>query len=292
MHPIADKQPFSRMPSLPQFQKGRSATSQSLPSKGKMFICLAAFLGLSWAGYMLFGQSSNLVTTTKTKSSDLIQLVDLPANYLPATGKHRHSGRLVVVGDVHGMKDALLDLLAKVKFDSKHDHLILAGDMISKGPDSAGVVDLAIKLGATGVRGNHEDRILIAHKKMAAEGVLVDSTGPNEGGETQDALEEESLSRADTKDRSVVRALGEKRIKWLKKCPVILRVGKLGDMGEVIVVHAGLAPGVKLEKQDPFMVMNMRTINDGLPSPEGEGVVWIKVILPYFQTVHCKSNTP
>jgi hypothetical protein len=190
------------------------------------------------------------------------------------------------------MKDALLDLLAKVKFDSKHDHLILAGDMISKGPDSAGVVDLAIKLGATGVRGNHEDRILIAHKKMAAEGVLVDSTGPNEGGETQDALEEESLSRADTKDRSVVRALGEKRIKWLKKCPVILRVGKLGDMGEVIVVHAGLAPGVKLEKQDPFMVMNMRTINDGLPSPEGEGVVWIKVILPYFQTVHCKSNTP
>jgi hypothetical protein len=274
------------MPSLPQFQKGGSARTQSLPSNGKMLIYLAAFLGLSWAGYMFFGKSSDPTATsaTTTKHSDIIQLVDLPANYLPATGKHRHSGRLVIVGDVHGMKDALLDLLDKVKFDAKHDHLILAGDMVSKGPDSAGVVDLAMKLGATGVRGNHEDRILVAHKKMAAENILVDSTGPNEGGHnSQDTQQEEGLSRADTKDRAIVKELGEKRIKWLQECPVILRVGKLGDMGEVIVVHAGLAPGVKLEKQDPFMVMNMRTINDGVPSPDEEGVLWIKVMLPPFK---------
>jgi hypothetical protein len=76
-----------------------------------------------------------------------------------------------------------------------------------------------------------------------------------------------------------VRALGKKRIKWLKKCPVILRVGKLGSLGEVVVVHAGLAPNVKLEKQDPFMVMNMRTIKDGVPSEDSGGVGWMKVRL-------------
>ena len=72
--------------------------------------------------------------------------------------------------------------------------------------------------------------------------------------------------------------MGKKRIKWLKECPVILRVGKLGNMGEVVVVHAGLAPGVKLEKQDPLMVMNMRTIGDnGVPSDARDGTGWMKV---------------
>jgi hypothetical protein len=208
---------------------------------------------------------------------DMTQLLDLPAELLPATGKHKHSGRLIIVGDVHGMKAALVELLAKVDFNKKHDHLILAGDMVSKGPDSPGVVDLAMKLGATGVRGNHEDRIILAHADMVAEHTVMD--GPNEDeGQKQDALEEESFSHGDYKDRALVKALGKKRIKWLKECPVILRVGKLGSMGEVVVVHAGLAPGVKLEKQDPLMVMNMRTIgDDGVPSDAREGQVWKKV---------------
>jgi len=210
--------------------------------------------------------------------TDMIQLMDLPANFLPETGKHRHSGRLVIVGDVHGMKDALVDLLDKVKFDKKHDHLILAGDMISKGPDSPGVVDLAMKLGATGIRGNHEDRIILTYDDMVADHISMDAPGPSEEKyKSQDALEEVSNSHGDYKDRALVRALGERRIKWLKKCPVILRVGKLGSLGEVIVVHAGVAPNVALEKQDPFMVMNMRTIKNGVPSEDREGTGWMKV---------------
>ncbi|KAE8454557.1 hypothetical protein EG329_000180 [Mollisiaceae sp. DMI_Dod_QoI] len=218
-------------------------------------------------------------TNARPAFSDMIQLMDLPASLLPETGKHRHSGRLVIVGDVHGMKDYLVRLLDKVKFDRRHDHLILAGDMISKGPDSPGVVDLAMELGATAVRGNHEDRILLAYKDMMTEHVLTDTPDPNEERyKKNDALEEESFSHGDYKDRALVRALGEKRIKWLKECPVILRVGKLGSMGEVIVVHAGLAPGVKLENQDPVMVMTMRTISDeGVPSDEREGTGWMKV---------------
>ncbi|RDW62313.1 metallo-dependent phosphatase-3 [Coleophoma cylindrospora] len=212
--------------------------------------------------------------------TDMIHLQDLPAEYVPEIGKHRKEGRLVIVGDVHGMRDSLQKLLHKLKFDKHHDHLVLAGDMISKGPDSPGVVDLAMKYGATGVRGNHEDRVLGAYAAMTAEHLEMPSVpDPNEKADkAQDELEELSYSHGDYKDRALVRALGKERMEWLKKCPVILRVGDCGSMGKVVVVHAGLAPGVALEKQDATMVMNMRTIGkDGVPSEGREGVNWQEV---------------
>ncbi|KAG0650398.1 metallophosphoesterase [Hyphodiscus hymeniophilus] len=276
------------MSSLPQHSASRQAKSHG-SWKRSMLIYVVVLLGLLWTAYTVLNRSTDekhgYGLNARPGFKDMIQILDLPSNLLPETGKNKHSGRLIVVGDVHGMKAALVDLLDKVDFDQKHDHLILAGDMISKGPDSPGVVDLAMKLGATGVRGNHEDRIILAYQDMISEHAVMD--GPNEDeGNTQDALEEESFSHGDYKDRALVKALGEKRIKWLKDCPVILRVGKLGSMGEVAVVHAGLVPGVKLEKQDPLMVMNMRTIGkDGVPSDAREGPGWIKVWNKYQKSL-------
>jgi hypothetical protein len=280
------------MPTLPPDQEVQRGNTTKARSRWRVFGYLITFLIISWAAFWLF-TSSTMAAEPQTKSSaqdeidsstrsSLIQLVELPSKYLPETGRHRHSGRLIIVGDVHGMKDDLIHLLDKVDFQRKHDHLILAGDVISKGPDSPGVVDLAMELGASVVRGNHEDRILLAHKRMLAQHISIDELEA----EKHKGLEEQGLSRGDIKDRALVRALGEKRINWLKKCPVILRVGELGSMGEVIVVHAGLAPGVELEKQDPVMVMNMRTISDdGVPSDEREGTGWMKVWNKYQKTL-------
>lgn len=286
-----------QMPPLPQYRERRESSAKKARGR-RLAVYVALFLVLSWAAYMLLGRTDNMESSgaggtndsgkgedafglnARPAFTDMIQLMDLPPDLLPETGKHRHGGRLVIVGDVHGMKEALVDLLDKVDFDKKHDHLILAGDMVSKGPDSPGVVDLAMKLGATGIRGNHEDRIILTYDDMVADHLSMDAPGPSEERDkSQDALEEVSFNHGDYKDRALVRALGEKRIKWLKKCPVILRVGKLGSLGEVAVVHAGLAPNVELERQDPFMVMNMRTIKDGVPSEDGEGMGWMKVRL-------------
>lgn len=146
-----------------------------------------------------------------------------------------------------------------------------------------------MKLGASGVRGNHEDRIVLAHASMNAQQEEVEEDGvgsdeePDETSEDEDEDEnlgkdEVKIKSAAKKDRKLVKKLGEKRIKWLKKLPVILRVGFLGEMGEVVVVHAGLEPGVELQKQDIEMVMNMRTIgDDGVPSEEHDGKGWMKV---------------
>ena len=46
-----------------------------------------------------------------------------------------------------------------MSFNKDTDHLIFVGDIVAKGPDSLGVIDLARSLGASCVRGNHEERV-------------------------------------------------------------------------------------------------------------------------------------
>jgi hypothetical protein len=60
---------------------------------------------------------------------------------------------------------------------------------------------------------------------------------------------------------------------------VILRVGPIEGMGEVVVVHAGLVPGVDLENQDPSAAMNMRTLDPEtrVPSSSASGTHWAEV---------------
>ena len=222
------------------------------------------------------GETEQIVPPT---FPEMIQVLNLPAKQLPPTGKHRGTGRLIVVGDVHGMLHELLALLDKVQFDKNSDHLILAGDLIAKGPDSPGVVDLVMSLGATAVRGNHEDRVILAHAAMGARNELFNPPRQDKDirKEKYD-LEESGLTNRESKDRTLAILLGDERIRWLTKCPVILKVGKLEDMGETVVVHAGLEPGVTLQDQDPYMAMNMRTISkSGLPSDKHKGDGWMKV---------------
>jgi hypothetical protein len=173
-------------------------------------------------------------------------------------------------------------LLDKVEFDKETDHLVLVGDMITKGPDSAGVLDLAMELGASAVRGNHEDRVLLAYNGLFSNQVEMNIDDPKGSGAEHDArlAELQSFSHSgEWKDRMLAKQLKREHIEWLKKLPVILCVGPIRGMGQVIVVHAGLVPGVDLHKQDPYQVMNMRTIDleTHIPSDQRGGTVWTKV---------------
>lgn len=163
-------------------------------------------------------------------------------------------------------------LLKKIEFSvTDGDHLILTGDIISKGPDSGGVVDLARELGASCVRGNHEDRILLLRHEMITMNTLL------AGDEKNVKLHEPSEKEA--KERALARSLSEEQARWLEACPVILDVGSVQGIGQVVVVHAGLVPGVELEKQDPSTVMTMRTmdLDTHVPSEKTEGMSWAKV---------------
>lgn len=157
-------------------------------------------------------------------------------------------------------------LLQKTNFNSTTDHLIFTGDMINKGPDSSGVVDLARKHSASCVRGNHEDRVLVTRHSME-----LDAQNDPSGARSL---------RENSRERKLARQLTSDQARWLAACPVILKVGQVPGMGEVVTVHGGIVPGVELEKQDPVSVMNMRTIDleTHVPSPSRNGTKWAKVL--------------
>ena len=59
--------------------------------------------------------------------------------------------RTLLIGDVHGCNDELGELLKAAHWTSAQ-RLVLVGDLVAKGPDSAGVVQRARELGALAVR--------------------------------------------------------------------------------------------------------------------------------------------
>ncbi len=185
--------------------------------------------------------------------ADLVNIIaDLPPELVPTitlTGvgtvpPQRRGRRLAIVGDVHGQRAVLEELLDKVGFNRATDHLVLTGDLINKGPDSPGVVALAMKLGASAVRGNHEDRVLLCP----------DSSGK--------AAKRPPASRGHKTDRDTAASLSAAQRAWLSSLPVILRIRALPGLapGGLLVVHAGLVPGVALHHQDPLAVMTMRSL--------------------------------
>ena len=66
-------------------------------------------------------------------------------------------GYTYVMSDIHGMAHLLREMLERIGFGDD-DRLYILGDMIDRGPDPAGVIDLvASHKNITALRGNHED---------------------------------------------------------------------------------------------------------------------------------------
>ncbi len=83
--------------------------------------------------------------------------------------------RVYVIGDIHGRNDLLVQLLHQIDADdakrgSAETLLIFLGDLMDRGPDSAGVIETAMELKRRGVNvrflmGNHEEVFVSACKK-------------------------------------------------------------------------------------------------------------------------------
>ncbi|EXL88055.1 hypothetical protein FOPG_01053 [Fusarium oxysporum f. sp. conglutinans race 2 54008] len=172
---------------------------------------------------------------------DLIR--NLPSEYVPTAKNGR---RLVVVGDIHGMLDPFEKLLKKIEFNLKTDHVIAVGDMINKGPKSSEVVARLMELKASAVRGNHEDRVILAWRGLSSQ------QGVAAYLDTKDAAKH----RGEEAYLKTARSLSEAQMTWLRNLPVIISAESMA----LYFVHAGLVPGVPLPQQDAWAVMNMRTL--------------------------------
>lgn len=217
---------------------------------------------------IVMGIEANYVDVPDLVRVDTIRPIDSPS--------YKLGRRVILVGDVHGKIKSLKLLLAEVEYDSTKDRLVLLGDMISKGPNSIAVLDYAISVNASCVRGNHEDSILKQYANIHH------LPQPNsETGNIQDKVEEEAyFVRGD--DKRVARKLRPEHIEYLGTCPAIMELGAIGFHGtRAVAVHAGLQWNIeKLKDQDPEVVFTMRSLlppHYTKPSIEMEGVHWSKI---------------
>lgn len=139
-------------------------------------------------------------------------------------------GRTVIVGDVHGCASELEALLEQVGFSSGADTLVFVGDVVARGPDSLGVLGLMDGLGATSVRGNHEAKLL-AWRRHAT------PLGPDH----------DSLSRA----------FSENHWRVMGAMPLWIDLPQHG----LRIVHAGVLPGIDVERCPPEALLKMRTVD-------------------------------
>lgn len=84
--------------------------------------------------------------------------------------------RTIIVGDIHGCLDELIDVLAACSHDVTNDRVVLVGDLVNKGPKSAECVRFAREHGFTSVRGNHDDAALFAWERRRSAGGASSST--------------------------------------------------------------------------------------------------------------------
>jgi hypothetical protein len=126
-----------------------------------------------------------------------------------------------VVGDIHGCYEELLDLMDRVG-PAAADHVISVGDLVTKGPSNAAVIDFfRAEKNRSAVVGNH-DRVLL--EKYSGTDVPLESFHVQAIAEFGDRFGE--------------------YMKWVAALPPYI------DLGDYLIVHAGLRPGRSLAEQD------------------------------------------
>ncbi|GBC02968.1 hypothetical protein RclHR1_04910001 [Rhizophagus clarus] len=187
---------------------------------------------------------------------------------------------LIFIGDVHGSYDELLMLINKINYDPLKDHLIFVGDLIAKGPKSTEVVQLIRSLGASCVRGNHDDKVLQFKNILD----FLDSQKIP----LDEFIKKHDISKdiVNSEHGLLAKELDMELYNFLLSCPIILDIPEY----DLYVVHAGLLPDVPLFEQDPSDIMTMRNImKNGKPtSQKDEGHAWSK----YWNAAQEKSSSP
>jgi Calcineurin-like phosphoesterase len=156
--------------------------------------------------------------------------------------------RSIFIGDVHSCAAELAELLSAVAV-TNDDRVYFVGDLLTRGPDALGVLRLFRSVRARSTLGNHEQRLLAArHASQQGE------AGPKLGS----AHAEVALQLRD-EDWAI-----------LESFPLWIDVPE----HDVRVVHAGVAPGVAFEAQDPWLLTHIRSVGeDGKPSAKW-GTPW------------------
>ncbi len=141
------------------------------------------------------------------------------------------TGRTIAIGDIHGCDQefsALLDRLSP----TSDDRIILLGDLVNRGPNSRRVLEIARKIGAISLLGNHELRLL-NYRRTRDKSQLKET----------DAATLQVLTKADWK--------------YLEAMSLTYHLPE----HETLFLHGGLLPGIAWSFQDADTVTRIQVID-------------------------------
>ncbi len=148
--------------------------------------------------------------------------------------------RTIVVGDIHGCYDELMDLLNQLNFGVS-DRIVSVGDLVTKGPKNREVLELFMTDSRfSTVIGNHD----LALRRLW--------NG-----------EEVELKASQKEAHRELKADKDHFTPYLNSLPFMI------DLGSHLVVHAGLRPNVELHSQTTEDLTQIRTLGEDRESKDG-----------------------
>lgn len=172
----------------------------------------------------------------------------------PAAPRIPAGERVYAIGDIHGRDDLFEALLAKIEADNAtrpagNVTLVLLGDLVDRGPDSASVVERALRLGEPFDRvrlliGNHEECFLAALTGSVRRLRYFIRIGGDATIRSYWCDDEayEAASFEDVAER-IASLVPQSHVDFLNRGEDIV------EIGDYVFVHAGLRPGVPLHRQ-------------------------------------------
>jgi serine/threonine protein phosphatase 1 len=183
-----------------------------------------------------------------------------PMIFRRRTSRHRPCApdghRVYAIGDVHGRLDLLTHLVARIDADDRARSpaaattLVLLGDLVDRGPDSAGVIRFLRDLAISGrfdlrlIMGNHEELLLLATAGDAKAMRVLMRTG-GEATLRSFGLHDEEIGQGSYGDLAQLLRdrLPTEDLDFLRRGENMI------VLGDYAFVHAGIRPGVPLDAQ-------------------------------------------
>ena len=174
---------------------------------------------------------------------------------------------IYAIGDVHGCLSQLRALEAAIASDAAGiagaKWMVTLGDLVDRGPDSAGVIAHVLAPAPPGftricLRGNHEQMLLDFLADPDANGLWLAQGGE----ETLKSYGVRRALRSSSRAAALAKKMPVAHREFLETLPVLLTAPGWA------FVHAGLRPGVALDRQDDKDLIWIRgPFLDGPPIP-------------------------
>ncbi len=160
---------------------------------------------------------------------------------------NKEYNRAIVIGDIHGCIKELCTLLAstELKANIVTDLIISVGDLVDRGEDSKGVIDLLRQFNVVTVKGNHDDK-WVRHKT-------------NEMRELLEPGYKNKMRRMHPHNKEQFDKLEQKDFDWLKALPDSIKF-RAADQ-DYYVVHGGFMGQSNPETQDPKITCRLRYVD-------------------------------